>query len=209
MTTPTSINPLRVDVWSDFVCPYCLIGSLRLDALAKTQPIDVAWHAFMLRPPGAPPMTAEKRAMIAEHTPKLAAQIRDEFGIDIARGPLGTQTFAAHHATKQAEREGRGREFHDAVLRAYWLRAEDISDAAVLRELGEPFGLSFDDDVLAGREPDTALAVSTDIEQAQAFNIRGVPAFVFGNRYFVSGAQPLDVLAKAAAAACEAVPAVH
>src|ERR1700754_3994114 len=114
-TSPSTASSLRIDVWSDFVCPYCFIGSLRLDALAKTQPIDVAWHAFMLRPPGSPPMTAEKRAMIAEHTPKLAAQMRDEFGVAMERGPLGTQTSAAHHATKHAERHGRGREFHDAV----------------------------------------------------------------------------------------------
>ncbi|HJT96856.1 MAG TPA: DsbA family protein, partial [Rhodanobacteraceae bacterium] len=117
----TSTTPIRIDVWSDFVCPFCFIGSLRLDQLAEKRPIDVIWHAFMLRPPGAPAMTDEKRAMIAAYEPKVRAQIREEFGLDIERGPVGAQTFAAHHAMKQAVREGRGAAFHDAVLRAYWL----------------------------------------------------------------------------------------
>ena len=119
---PTAtVAPVRVDVWSDFVCPYCLIGSLRLDQLAERQPIETVWHAFMLRPPDGPGMTAEKRAMIEAYTPKISAQIRDEFGLDMRRGPIGAQTFAAHHAMKHAERSGQGALFHDAVLRAYWL----------------------------------------------------------------------------------------
>ena len=188
-----TIAPVRVDVWSDFVCPYCLIGSLRLGQLAEAQPIETVWHAFMLRPPGSPGMTAEKRAMIEAHTPKISAQIREEFGLDIRRGPLGAQTFAAHHAMKHAERSGHGAVFHDAVLRAYWLDGADISDHDVLRKIGGKLDLVFDDDLLAGRETAIAEAVQTDIAQAAAYSVHGVPAFIFGNHYFVSGAQPLDV----------------
>jgi len=208
MTETTT--PLRVDVWSDFVCPFCFIGSLRLEQLAQKQPIDVVWHAFMLRPPGSPSMTAEKRAAIVAFEPKLRAQMREEFGLDIERGPLETQTFVTHHAMKHAERSGRGAEFHDAVLRAYWLRGEDIGDNEILRGLGGPLGLSFDDDVLAGTEAATAEAVRTDLGQATAYNIHGVPAFIFGNRYFVSGAQPLELLERAAVQAARETPAaVH
>jgi predicted DsbA family dithiol-disulfide isomerase len=174
-------QPLRIDVWSDFVCPFCFIGSLRLDELAKTQPIEPVWHAFMLRPPGSPGMTAEKRAMIAAYEPKIRAQMRDEFGLDIERGPIGAQTFAAHHATKHAERNGKGAAFHDAVLRAYWLHGEDIGDHDVLRKVGATLGLAFEDDLLAGREPTSAEAVREDIARASAYNIQGVPAFIFGN----------------------------
>jgi predicted DsbA family dithiol-disulfide isomerase len=205
----TTAAPVRVDVWSDFVCPFCLIGSLRLEQLAENQPIETVWHAFMLRPPGGPGMTAEKRAMIEAYTPKISAQIREEFGLDVRRGPIGTQTFAAHHAMKHAERSGHGAAFHDAVLRAYWLDAADISKHDVLREIGAKFDLAFDDDLLAGREASTAEAVRTDVAQASAYNIHGVPAFVFGNRYFVSGAQPLELLGRAADAARQTHASVH
>ena len=205
----TTVAPVRVDVWSDFVCPFCLIGSLRLGELAEKQPIETVWHAFMLRPPGSPGMTDEKRAMIQAYTPKISAQIREEFGLEVQRGPIGAQTFAAHHAMKHAERSGHGAAFHDAVLRAYWLDAADISSHDVLRELGAKFGLAFDDDLLAGREAVTAEQVRTDVDQAVAYNIQGVPAFIFGNRYFVSGAQPLELLDRAADAARQVHASVH
>ena len=204
-----TVASVRVDVWSDFVCPFCLIGSLRLEQLAEKQPIETVWHAFMLRPPGSPGITTEKRAMIEAYTPKISAQIRDEFGLDVQRGPIGAQTFAAHHAMKHAERSGQGAAFHDAVLRAYWLDAADISSHDVLQELGAKFDLTFDDDLLAGREAVTAEAVRTDVDQAAAYDIHGVPAFIFGNRYFVSGAQPLALLERAADAARQGRIAVH
>jgi predicted DsbA family dithiol-disulfide isomerase len=211
MSMPASPThpPVRVDVWSDFVCPYCLIGALRLDQLAEKQPIEPIWHAFMLRPPGAPPMTAEKRAMIEAHTPKLGAEIHDEFGLDIERGPIGAQTFAAHHAMKYAERRGRALAFNDAALRAYWLHGEDLGDPAVLRRIGATLDLAFDDDVLEGRDSATAEAVRSDIALAESYGIRGVPAFLFGNRYYVSGAQPLALLERAAEAARGQSVAVH
>ena len=209
MSTNNAVSPIRVDVWSDFVCPFCLIGSLRLEQLAANTPIEPVWHAFMLRPPGYPPITAEKRAMIAEYTPKVSAQIQEEFGVLVERGPIGTSTFAAHHAMKHAEREGKSIALNDALLRAYWLHGEDISDHAVLRRIGATLDLAFDDAVLEGREPETAEAVSVDLAQAQAYNIRGVPAFIFGNRYYVSGAQPLELLERAAEAARGESIAVH
>jgi predicted DsbA family dithiol-disulfide isomerase len=211
MNTPlASPNPpVRADIWSDFVCPFCLIGALRLDQLATKQPIEPTWHAFMLRPPGAPPMTVEKRAMIEAHTPKLAAQIREEFGLDIERGPIGAQTFAAHHAMKYAERHGRALAFNDAALRAYWLHGEDLGDHAALRRIGATLDLAFDDDVLEGRDPATAEAVRSDLALAESYGIHGVPAFLFGNRYFVSGAQPLALLERAAEAARGQSVAVH
>lgn len=204
-----STKSVRVDVWSDFVCPFCLIGSLRLDELAAKTAIEPVWHAFMLRPPGSPPMSDAKRAMIAEYTPKISAQIRNEFGLIVDRGPIGASSFAAHHALKHAERHGKAIAFNDALLRAYWLEGEDIADFEALRRLGATLDLGFDDAVLEGREPDTAQAVNADLAQAEAFRIEGVPAFIFGNRYFVSGAQPLDLLERAAEAARSESVAVH
>ena len=209
LASTATLSPVRVDVWSDFVCPYCLIGSLRLGELAERQPVETVWHAFMLRPPGEPGMTAEKRAMIEAYTPKISAQIRDEFDLEVRRGPIGAQTFAAHHAMKHAERSGHGAAFHDAVLRAYWLNGADIAKHDVLREIGARLDLTFDDALLAGQESATAEAVQNDVAQANAYKIHGVPAFIFGNRYFVSGAQPLELLERAADAARQAHASVH
>jgi predicted DsbA family dithiol-disulfide isomerase len=188
---------LRVDIWSDFVCPFCFIGALRLEQLAAQRPLDLHWHAFQLRPAGAPPMDAAKRRMIAEHTPKLAAQMREEFGLDIDRGPLDIDTRAAHRLFAAAQAAGKGAEIHDALFRAYWLHGEDISDPDVLAAIATKHG--FDGTAaISGSDQASEQSVAADVAQAAQYGFQGVPAIVFGQKYYVSGAQPLAVFAQAA-----------
>ncbi|MBS0584285.1 MAG: DsbA family protein [Proteobacteria bacterium] len=188
---------LRVDTWSDFVCPFCFIGALRLDQLAGQRPLDLHWHAFQLRPAGAPPMDAAKRRMIAEHTPRLAAQMREEFGLDIERGPLDIDTRAAHRLFAAADAAGKGAAIHDALFRAYWLRGEDISDPQVLAALAAQHGID-GAAAISGGNADCERSVAADVAQAAQYGFQGVPAIVFGQKYYVSGAQPLAVFAQAA-----------
>ena len=188
---------LRVDIWSDFVCPFCFIGALRLEQLAAQRALDRHWHAFQLRPAGAPPMDAAKRRMIAEHTPKLAAQMREEFGLDINRGPLDIDTRAAHHLFAAADVAGKGAGMHDALFRAYWLHGEDISDPSVLAAIAAQ--CDFDGiAAISGSDQASERSVTADVTQAAQYGFQGVPAIVFGQKYYVSGAQPLAVFAQAA-----------
>jgi len=188
---------LRVDIWSDFVCPFCFIGALRLEQLAAQRPLDLHWHAFQLRPAGAPPMDAAKRRMIAEHTPKLAAQMREEFGLDINRGPLDIDTRAAHRLFAAADVAGKGAGMHDVLFRAYWLHGEDISDPSVLAAIAAQ--CDFDGiAAISGSDQASERSVAADVTQAAQYGFQGVPAIVFGQKYYVSGAQPLAVFAQAA-----------
>lgn len=193
MNTPA----LRVDIWSDFVCPFCFIGALRLEQLAQQRPLDFHWHAFQLRPAGSPPMDAAKRKMIAEHTPKLTAQMREEFGLDIARGPLDIDTRAAHRLFAAAQATTQGAAIHDALFRAYWLHGQDISDPALLGAVAAKYG--FDGTAaISGSDTASEQSVAADVAQAAQYGFQGVPAIVFGQKYYVSGAQPLAVFAQAA-----------
>lgn len=192
-----TVSPLRVDIWSDFVCPFCFIGALRLEQLAAQRPLDLHWHAFQLRPAGAPPMDAAKRKMIAEHTPKLAAQMREEFGIDIDRGPLDINTRAAHRLFAAANAAGKGAEVHDALFRAYWLHGQDISDPNVLSAISAKLGWD-GAAAIAGDDAVSEPSVASDIAQAAKYGFHAVPAIVFGQKYYVSGAQPLAVFAQTA-----------
>jgi len=189
--------PLRVDIWSDFVCPFCLIGSLRLEQLAKQRPLDMHWHAFQLRPAGAPPMDAAKRKMILEHTPQLAAQMREEFNLDIERGPLDINSRAAHRLFAKANQVGKGVGVHDALFRAYWLHAQDISDPNVLSALATDHGLD-GAAAISGDDAMSEQSVAADLASAAEYGFHAVPAIVFGQKYYVSGAQPLVVFAQAA-----------
>ena len=196
-------NPLRVDVWSDYVCPFCYIAALRLERLAQQRPLSIVWHAFQLRPAGAPPMDAAKRRMIEEHTPQLAAQMQTEFGLAIHRGPLDGDTRAAHRLFAVAARTDKGAQMHDALFRAYWLDGANISDANVLVALAVKIGVDATD-AIAGSDGASEQSVAADIAQAAQFGFRGVPALVFGGRYYVNGAQPLEVMAQAAETAARA-----
>ncbi|MBS0516100.1 MAG: DsbA family oxidoreductase [Proteobacteria bacterium] len=192
-----SAVPLRVDIWSDFVCPFCFIGALRLEQLAAQRALALHWHAFQLRPAGAPPMDAAKREWIGEHTPRLAAQMREEFGLDIKRGPLDIDTRAAHRLFAASLEAGKGVQLHDALFRAYWLQGEDISDPNVLAAIAAKNG--FDGTTaISGHDQASERSVAADLAQAAQYGFQGVPALVFGRKYYVSGAQPLAVFAQAA-----------
>ncbi|HEX7112085.1 MAG TPA: DsbA family oxidoreductase [Mizugakiibacter sp.] len=195
--------PLRIDVWSDFVCPFCYIADLRLQQLERARPLHVIWHAFQLRPPGAPDMTPEKRAAIEASRPRLAAEVRREFGVELRPGPIGTRTHAAHALHRYAEGNGHGEAMRAALLRAYWLQAQPIDDADVLRALAVEAGLEADAPQRALDDEASVAAVERDMRMADGFGIGSVPTLIFGEQYLVQGAQPYAVFEHAAAMASE------
>jgi predicted DsbA family dithiol-disulfide isomerase len=186
---------IRVDVWSDFVCPFCFAAALSLEELQKTHPVEVVWHAFELRPEGTqiPP---EHRARIEAHRPQMHAMMRETYGEEINEGPLGITSRPALVGAKfaEAQSEELGKRYHDAVLRAYWKEAQSIDQIDLLVTLAEGAGL----DPVAFRaalNDETYIAqVDADIYQAHRYGLSGVPALIFENKYLISGAQPPEVL---------------
>lgn len=189
---------IRVDVWSDFVCPWCYAAALNLKALQQTEPVQVTWHSYELRPAGAPPMPPEYRQHIeTEARPRFNQMMREQYGLEMHPGPFEISSRLALIADKYAEAQG-NTAFHDIVTEAYWLHSRDISQPAVLRELAEQAGLdgaTFEAALAdaAAHAPYDAL-VSADVRQAAAYGLQGVPAQIFNNRYLVPGAVPVETL---------------
>jgi predicted DsbA family dithiol-disulfide isomerase len=189
---------IRVDVWSDFVCPWCYAAALNLRALQQTEPVDVVWHSYELRPEGAPPMPPEYLQHIeTEARPRFNQMMREQYQLEMNPGPFGISSRMALIADKYAEAQGNA-DFHVAVTEAYWLHSRDISQIAVLREIAEGVGLdgAAFEAVLsdaAARAPYDAL-VSADVRQAAAYGLQGVPAQIFNSRYLIPGAVPVDTL---------------
>lgn len=186
---------VSVDVWSDFVCPFCFLVSTSLKRLEETHDIELTWHAFELRPFGSPPPDAQYRQFIAEKTPAMVAMAKAQYGVDIQQGPFGIDSRWAHRATKWAEQQGAGNAFAKAVLAAYWLQGQDISQIEVLASCAESVGLNASNLAASLAEPLYDEAVEEDIALAQQLRLSGVPASVFAKRYLVVGAQPYDVFA--------------
>jgi predicted DsbA family dithiol-disulfide isomerase len=185
---------LPIDVWSDFVCPWCFLVSLSLEELKRSHRIAVHWRAYELRPEGSPPMPQAYRERIEAGRPKLYAIAREHYGIEIQQGLFGINTRSALIGMKYAESQGRGDVYHKAVFHAYWQKAQPIDNRQVLASIAEEVGLK-PEEFLAGLDDEThKAAVLNDEEQASMHGLSSVPAMVFMGKYLVKGAQPYEVL---------------
>lgn len=186
---------MRVDVWSDFVCPWCFLASISLEKLRQSHNVEIVWRSYELRPKGSPPMPEEYRQYIeTKGRPQMEATARQHYGIEMNQGEFDVESRAALIGDKYAEVQGKGAAYHDAVFRAYWQEARRIDDVKVLREIAESVGLDGDAFEAALQDPVYEQAVLDDIMQARDYGLSGVPAMVFDGKYLVSGAQPYDVL---------------
>jgi len=155
---------------------------------------DVHWHAFLLRPPGTPPLSAEKRAQIEAGRGRLEQMARAQYGVELHPGPWGIDSRPAHIATKYAEAQGKGDAFHARVMRAYWQEARAIDDPALLQDIAAQVGLDRDDFAAAWADTPFVAAMEADCEQARQYGLHAVPALIINRHYLISGAQPYPVL---------------
>ncbi len=128
--------------------------------------------------------------------PQFEAMAKAQYGIEINSGKFGINSRPALIGAKYAEQHGKGDAYHAALFRAYWQEAQDISDKQVLGSIAQNIGL--DETAFLAALDDSILEsdVNQDILQAQVFQITGVPAMVFINKYLIPGAQPYDELVR-------------
>lgn len=210
-------EPLRVDVWSDLVCPWCHIGLHRLRRLVAAEgwTIDFVHHAYQLEPArthSAPTREAlAKRyggnvdAMVAH-----AQRAAEAEGLEVHLGDtISCNTRDGHRVAALA----RARGIQDAVvlrlMDAHFRQAADLGDRPTLVRLAAEEGLPAEavDAMLA--DDSFQDEVNQDLDEARALGIRGVPFFLFAGRVAFSGAQPDEVFREAMrrAVAPETAPA--
>jgi predicted DsbA family dithiol-disulfide isomerase len=203
---------LTVDIWSDVVCPWCYIGKRRFEAALEgfehRDDVTVLWHSFELDPE-APPVAegrsaerlAAKYGMSVEEASARQAEItalaaQDGLTYNLAES-RGGNTFDAHRLIHLAAEHGLGDAVMERLMNAYFSEREAIGDPDTLQRLAVGAGLPADEvrEVLEGDR--YADAVRADERAATQIGIRGVPFFVLGRKYGVSGAQPSEVLLQA------------
>ena len=202
---------MKIEIWSDVVCPWCAIGKRRFEsALARFEhraAVDVVFRSFELDPsaPAERPGTqneylaakygvslAEAEAMHARVTAAAAEEGLD-FRFDRARSG---NTFNAHRLLHLAREHGLQIALKERLMLGYFTQGEPIGDPAALRRLAIEVGL--DPDLVEKTLATDAYAddVRADERRAAALGISGVPFFVVDGTYGVSGAQPADLLAE-------------
>lgn len=205
---------MKIEIWSDVVCPWCYIGKRRIESALAAFPhaddVEVVWRSYQLDP-GAPTEPTEPTStMLAEkygQSPAGVQQMQDRVEATAAEEglvyrlseTLHLNTVDAHRVIHLAHEQGGPRlqgEVKEALLAAYFTEARNLADHAVLREVGVGAGLDAArlDEVLAGTE--FTHAVHADAARAQAYGATGVPFVVVDEKYGVSGAQPTEVFSQ-------------
>ncbi|MTI72525.1 DsbA family oxidoreductase [Stenotrophomonas acidaminiphila] len=199
---------MRIDIWSDVVCPWCWIGKHRFQrALAlmgdKAPQVEVRWHPFLLDP-GADATPVPLREAYAakfggaERTAQMLAQTQstaraEGLPMDFDRGQVRVTTLPAHRLLWLAGREGVQDAVGEALFRAHFEQGRNLADPQVLAEAAAAGGIPAAR-VEALLASDEGLAeVRAGLGQAQALGIQSVPTFVINGRYAVQGAQPPEV----------------
>jgi predicted DsbA family dithiol-disulfide isomerase len=205
---------MRIEIWSDVVCPWCFVGKRRLEtALAgfdHTGEVEVVYRSFELDPTAPHHGHELSTGVIARKYGRSEAEMRQmqQQLIDLAAEEglafrlfetVHTNTIDAHrllHLALETGGPALQRELKEALLSAYFEQAQDVGDHDVLTKVAVGTGLDEGRvrEVLAGQQ--YADAVAADIAQARAFGATGVPFFVVDRKYAVSGAQPAEVFAQ-------------
>ncbi|MGC2717421.1 MAG: DsbA family oxidoreductase [Pseudolabrys sp.] len=203
-------QPVRIDVVSDIVCPWCFIGKHRLEkaiALNPDIPVEVHWRPYFLNdwiPRDGISReqylttkfgSSERYKGIAQRVSAAAAAEGLTYAMDkISRQP---NTLDAHRLIRWADEIGKAAEMKQRLMDLYFTEGADLTNPAVLAQAAADIGL----DAEATRK---ALASDKDVAEierealsAKEAGIDGVPCFIFGGKFAISGAQAPEDLAEA------------
>jgi predicted DsbA family dithiol-disulfide isomerase len=207
---------MKVEIWSDFMCPFCYIGKRRFEAaleqFSNKNEIEVVYRSFELDPNSkrdvnhdVHDLLASKYGMSRERAKEMndnmvhqAQSVGLTYHFDTM---IVTNTFDAHRLAHFAARYGKMHEMTERLLKAYFTDSKHIGDHETLANLAAEVGLDKNEAVQMLARDEFTNEVREDEQEANRLDIRGVPFFVINRKYAISGAQPsevfLDALQKA------------
>ena len=201
--------PVRLDIFSDPVCPWCYVGKANLDrALADhpEHPFVIQWHPFQLNP-DMPSEGVDKRAYLEQ---KFGGKARvdavHERLREVARG-AGVDmdpdkprripnTLNAHRLIHWAGIEGVQQAVVDALMRAYWVQGRDIGDLPTLADIAGENGMDREATLRLLQSDADADDIAARDADARHKGVTAVPTFLIAQQYVVSGAQPPETWGK-------------
>ncbi|MGY0503755.1 DsbA family oxidoreductase [Luteimonas sp. e5] len=195
---------MRIDIWSDLVCPWCWIGSQRMRrGLQGVESVELRWQPFLLDPDAdATPQPLREfyatkfggAAQAARMLSETQATARAEgLPMDFDRGQVRVSTRDAHRVLGMAAAGAQADAVAEALFRAHFAEGRNLADAGVLADCGAAGGLEREA-VLAMLAGDAGkVELEASLAQARAMGIRAVPTFVIDGRYALQGGQPPEV----------------
>jgi predicted DsbA family dithiol-disulfide isomerase len=191
--------PLKVTMYSDFICPFCYIGFEVFRKLKPEFDLELDWRGFQIHPEWPPEgmpaaqwrngMDAESRRAVWERIQAMAAAA----GFEMKAPETLTNSRLALEAAEFAKEAGAGEAFEQRVYRAYFFEGRNIGSQAILAELGADVGISPDDLNLAIESNRYSLRLKNNALVAHRNGVSGVPTFFIGE-YPMVGAQSEEVM---------------
>ncbi|MGI8316697.1 DsbA family oxidoreductase [Halobacillus mangrovi] len=199
---------MKIEVWSDFVCPFCYIGKRRLEEalsqLPESAEVEVEYKSFELDPEAKHntgqnmhEKLAAKYGKSVDEAKEMTRNMTEQakmVGLDFHFDTMiPTNTFDAHRVAKFAETKGLGKEVTEQFFKGVLTDSKDLGDHKTIADLAREVGLDRGevDEVLEGAE--YTEMVRAEENEAYQIGVQGVPFFVINRKYAVSGAQPTEV----------------
>lgn len=197
---------MRIEVWSDFVCPFCYIGKRRLEhALEEfSEEAEVVYKSFELDPEAKKQTgqtihekLAAKYGRSLDEAKEMTRNMEEQAsmeGLDFRFDTLvPTNTFDAHRVAKFAESKGAGLDVSERLFHAVFTESKDLGDHETLIGIAEEAGLDREEISIVLQGTTFTEQVRMEEEEAHQIGVQGVPFFVINRKYAVSGAQPKEV----------------
>ena len=205
-----SLKPLKIDIVSDVVCPWCYIGKKRIEdalALATGVPVEVNWRPFFLNSWVPREGISRDEYLTAKFgSPEAYKGIAGR--VVAAAGEEGLSyhpelvkrqpnTIDCHRLIHWADAKGKAAEMKQRLMELYFRDGGDLTDVNVLVQAAADIGLDGDDIRRRLATDEDVDLISGWAQEASEKGISGVPTYVFAQKYAVSGAQPAELLARA------------
>ncbi|CAN1572371.1 FrnE Predicted dithiol-disulfide isomerase involved in polyketide biosynthesis [Flavobacteriaceae bacterium] len=204
-------NQLKIQIWSDVMCPFCYIGKRRIEEALSLfdykESVAIEWKSFQLDPS----FVATPNESIIDHLAIKYSKDSDwaqtmvdnmtenakKSGLDFHfEKAVLANSQNAHRLLHLAKKHNLSNELEELLFKAYLTEGKDVNDLKTLELLGLAVGLEKEAIESVLHSDIYANEVRQDQEEAQSIGVTGVPFFVFDNKYAVSGAQGTDVFLK-------------
>lgn len=205
------MQTMKVEIWSDVMCPFCYIGKRRFEKAMKEHGIvgaEIIYRSFLLDPELATDPNknvtqhlAEKKEISLEEAQKMndyVTKMAAEEGLNYdLENAVVANSRNAHRLLHFAKSKGKQIEFKEALLKAYFEEGKNIDKMDILKSIGASVGLVEEEIGKVYNSASFTEEVIQDIQRAQQIGVRGVPFFVFNEKFALSGAQPLETFKQA------------
>jgi predicted DsbA family dithiol-disulfide isomerase len=204
---------MKIEIWSDVVCPFCYIGKRRLEKAIREMglenEVELIWKSFLLDPQ-APTETSgssleylsRKKGWSMEQTLEMTERViaiaAEEGLVFNMQDTKHANTLQAHRLIQLAKEKGMANEMEERLFKAYFTEGKNIGDLEVLKALGVEVGIEeselqhFLAENAAYRDK-----VEVDLYEGRQVGVSAVPFFVVNETYAISGAQPVDLFKQA------------